>query len=223
MAADGYSGLSRLRRFNGVALLAMAVMELVYGVTSWQYLGVLNAEVPEAELDARWQAFERMAVLVDNYYMIVSILCLILGGAWIYAAVKNAALLDPGPDRISPGWAIGWHFVPFANLFKPFQAMKQTYNSSRRPPRPLDAPVDPALRWWWALWLLTLLPAVGSSVLFSSSDSDHYAAAALIEVIGTPFMVVSIYLWWTVITLISDLQSRARRTLLDNTSQKVIQ
>src|SRR5688500_18010935 len=42
---------------------------------------------------------------------------------WVYRAFNNLSALKPGNLEFSPGWAVGWWFIPFANLIKPFQAM----------------------------------------------------------------------------------------------------
>lgn len=212
--SGGLHNLSRLRRWNGLAMLPLAVLELAYGVSNWQYLNLQHAEETggtTAEIDARWLAFQNMEELVMNAYMIVTLLCLVLGGTWIYGAVKNAAILDPGPRRISPGWAIGWHVIPFANLFMPFRAMKQTWNSSVQPPRPLDSPAPPVLTWWWGLWLATMALGFLAIGLSLNMDPAGYAAAAWVDIANTPLMVASIYLWWLVIDQITDLQA-GRRT-----------
>ena len=41
---------------------------------------------------------------------------------WIYRVTMNSHTLASGLN-VSPPWSIGWYFVPFANLYKPFQAM----------------------------------------------------------------------------------------------------
>jgi hypothetical protein len=73
---------------------------------------------------------------------------------WIYRVSLNAHSLVKGLT-ITPGWAIGWYFVPIALLFKPFQALKEAWQASANPLawRSVDTPG--VLRWWWGLWLLS--------------------------------------------------------------------
>jgi hypothetical protein len=68
------------------------------------------------------------------------------------------------PDlRVSPGWAVGWWFVPVANLWMPFVAMRELDRRSTPDGTPRHA--GAVLGWWWAAWLCrTLVPAVGISV-----------------------------------------------------------
>ena len=49
----------------------------------------------------------------------------------------------------SPGWAVGWYFVPIANLWKPYQAMKEIWRVNVSDTTPSIFP------WWWLFWILT--------------------------------------------------------------------
>lgn len=78
----------------------------------------------------------------------------ILAAVWIYRAAANARALGAPDLTISPGWAVGWYFIPIANCWKPYQAMREIWQASARlQPRP-DAAKTALLRTWWALWLL---------------------------------------------------------------------
>lgn len=73
---------------------------------------------------------------------------------WIYRVTMNSHTLASGLN-VSPPWSIGWYFVPFANLYKPFQALNDAWCVSLSPEswRVQDTP--PVLRWWWGLWIVT--------------------------------------------------------------------
>ncbi|MGH1343032.1 MAG: DUF4328 domain-containing protein [Nannocystales bacterium] len=69
-------------------------------------------------------------------------------GAFLVRANHNARALG-GPEHgmtVSPGWTVGWFFIPFANWVRPYQAVREIWNVSE-PER--SGPV--AL--WWGLWL----------------------------------------------------------------------
>ena len=53
----------------------------------------------------------------------------------------------------TPGWSVGWYFLPIANLWKPYQAMKEIWRASARPDKVDDAEVPGWLPLWWFLWL----------------------------------------------------------------------
>lgn len=212
MAVERYFDLSGLRWMVGLALLVMAGAELAYGVSSWQYLTLAGdiANLDEAALNVRWDAYQAFETSMLRVYQLALIACYVLGATWIYGAARNAARLVPDPDRISPAGAVGWYIVPIANLFMPFRAMRQIFNSSTRPPRSLDADAPPLLRWWWGMWLLVAAIVMAALVLPADPDTGMVTTAALIDVAYTPLAVLSIWLWWQVVTQITNLQKAAR-------------
>jgi hypothetical protein len=81
------------------------------------------------------------------------IACCIVVGRWIYRASVNAhAITDE--MTISPGWSVGWYFIPFANLVKPFHAMREIWQASHESDGSYEERV-PILGWWWGLWIVT--------------------------------------------------------------------
>jgi hypothetical protein len=78
---------------------------------------------------------------------------------WIYKAYKNLEPLQASGLSHSPGWAVGWWFIPFANLVKPYQVMKEIWVESDPEyeselaflPTTLSAPAIMGL--WWATFL----------------------------------------------------------------------
>ena len=73
---------------------------------------------------------------------------------WIYRANHNARQLGAADMRFTPGWAVGWYFIPIAWFWKPYQAMTEIWRASVNPSDWGATPVSPLLRWWWGLWIV---------------------------------------------------------------------
>jgi hypothetical protein len=90
---------------------------------------------------------------------IVQIVVLLLSGIlilkWIHRANYNAHQLGSADMTFTPGWSIGWYFIPFANLWKPYQAMKEIWKISCNPDSPEAQPISSLLRWWWFFWIVS--------------------------------------------------------------------
>jgi Domain of unknown function (DUF4328) len=86
---------------------------------------------------------------------VVLLACLVLVGRWIYVTNANAHAFGTGEMSISPGWAIGWFFVPIANLFKPYEGVKETWQVSHNVAGLIEEAESPIVRWWWGLWIVT--------------------------------------------------------------------
>jgi len=72
---------------------------------------------------------------------------------WIHRANYNARALGATGLKMTPGWAVGWYFVPIAWFWKPYQAMKEIWQASIDPKHWWRQGGSPLLSWWWGLWL----------------------------------------------------------------------
>lgn len=101
--------------------------------------------------------------------------------AWIHRASHNARQLGAADMQFTPGWAVGWYFVPIAWFWKPYQAMTEIWRASRNPAGWHWEPVSPLLRWWWVLWIV---PFWGTSIVdlaarrsLDEAGAEHLEAA----------------------------------------------
>ena len=115
------------------------------------------------------------------------LLTAILVGVWTYRAMSVAHRLTPSLT-ITPGWAVGWYFIPFASFWKPFEAMREIWGGSFARHDWQSEVHTPLLGWWWAAWLgrsvfgvLTAL--LGVTMLIPGAVSSIAAAVLLAEII----------------------------------------
>lgn len=95
--------------------------------------------------------------------------CFVLVGRWIYLTNANAHLLSDDMT-ITPGWSIGWFFVPLANLVKPYEGVKETWRATHQSCGLHEDADSKLLPWWWGLWLLTNILSTASAQLGGSLD-----------------------------------------------------
>ena len=109
----------------------------------------------------------------DSRQQVVGILRLLLLIAtpvafliWFHRTHKNLPSLGQRRLIFTPGWAVGFFFVPFLNLVRPFQAMREVWHGSDPGHLDLDNTADgsgirdrlatpPLVGWWWALFLIS--------------------------------------------------------------------
>ena len=142
---------------------------------------------------------------VDLVLVIVTVTTFLL---WVYRSNENLRALSGESMTFTPGWSVGWYFIPIVCLWKPYQVMKEIWNVSHKSktvmyrdaksvakPRVRDTDTDfdgsgqdlvrlrqhalaaghlrhrvdttnhGVVRWWWALWLISIpslcLPSSG--------------------------------------------------------------
>lgn len=134
---EAFRDTSGATRAAGVALYVYMVLEAV--------AASLRFAVPVAGGPGDLAAIPSFLALI---------VCFVLVGRWIYRTNANAHLLSDDLT-ITPGWAVGWYFVPFANLVKPYQGMKEAWFSSHSAGGLQGEAETAMLPWWWGLWLAT--------------------------------------------------------------------
>jgi hypothetical protein len=129
---------------------------------------------------------------------------------WIYRVNWNACSL--ASDMVySPRGAVGWFFVPVANLFKPFEALRETWQVSRNPGDWRNVPTPVAFRWWWGLLLVVSI--VRATVRRSSGDAETMEILAGQTVIDLAFTLVMIPLDLVFIWIVKRLTQQQIETL----------
>ncbi|MBS2939164.1 DUF4328 domain-containing protein [Nocardioides sp. J2M5] len=138
------------------ASLALTVLLSVFVVVSdrivldvWRRLADDPTSVPEAEAT---RADRLMTASIAE--VVVTVVCGVLFIAWLYQA-HTSDRTDPAYNRRRSGWAIGGWFVPFVNLWFPFQVVSDLRDGARGEGRPPSA----GLQWAW--WLCFLALQVG--------------------------------------------------------------
>jgi len=145
-----FRDLSRLTRTVRILLglgVAMAVIGLA---SSWLQLELLGRESFTAAEGAVNDQRER---IVDILSIGLFIITAIFFGRWIYRAHQNVRALGERDLRFTPGWAVGYFFVPIFGLWRPYQAMKELWHASQPPAERYRSGTATTLGLWWALWL----------------------------------------------------------------------
>src|SRR5437764_10216371 len=79
--------------------------------------------------------------------------------AWLYRAYGNLSLVGSKRSRFPQGWAVGYWLIPFVNLVRAYQAMKDLWLRSEslndrdgydNPPAPAFFAVWWGMSWTWA-------------------------------------------------------------------------
>jgi hypothetical protein len=105
---------------------------------------------------------------------------------WIYRTSRNAHALGP-TMMITPGWAVGWFFVPVANLWKPFQAVSETWQVSADPHAPDAVPIPVVLRIWWGCWIASsIISNIDFRLSMRAETAEQLIAASWFTVAAVP-------------------------------------
>ena len=151
-----------------VAVLGVNAVVALIGVAVWGHrMSALEA------FQGRFEDFHRIAGAPPAAAMQALLVLAVIGGAiawliWQFRAQRNLRALGAQGLKYSPGWAVGWWFVPFANLVLPFLTVRELYKASDPRRGSIDwksRPTHPLLGFWWAAWLgWDVLVNVGNAI-----------------------------------------------------------
>ena len=76
---------------------------------------------------------------------------------WVHRANKNSHGFGAADMRFTPGWCVGYYFIPILNLFRPYQCMKEIHQVSQDPVNWKAQKASSMVSQWWALWILSMI------------------------------------------------------------------
>lgn len=165
-------------------------------------LGVLHAlEVGGAE-DALAVLSEEEMSATTGLFLFTNLLQLLLTVAalvafliWVHRAFRN--LQDAGIyTEFTPGWAVGWFFIPIANLFMAYRAIRELWHKSGGEVEEaglFNAPQPaPLLGIWWGAWIInTLLSNAGGRIYDNADTTAQLSAGAWIITVSNALEIAS--------------------------------
>jgi hypothetical protein len=180
------------------------------GVVTAVSLGTGNARRGMEELTAI-DVVEAVIALGQVVVYITTGVCFL---RWVHRANLNARGFGAEGMRFSPGWCVGWYFVPILNLWKPYQAMKEIWQASRNPVNWWTVPPPGLLSLWWTLWLLSNLLAQLSFRATLGNLPDAVGTGLVLDMasnlIDVPLCFVAIRMVQSIHQMQSDLAREPR-------------
>jgi hypothetical protein len=127
---------------------------------------------------------ERVAIGVEN---VVRWAAIVLFLVWIYRAARNVRALGREGMTITPGWCVGWFFVPVAMLFMPYRAMGEIAATSDAQER---GQVPTFVLGWWLLFVGDRILSVLRGIALGHADlATHITFAVANDLVATAALV----------------------------------
>jgi hypothetical protein len=137
----------RVRLLTGL-LLAGAALSMVSFGSTWLEMDLLeraqrgNITIAEAEANDARQGLIAILAIVAHLVTIV------IFAMFLVRANKNARAVSGQSLEVTPAWMVWWFCIPFANLFKPYVAVREVWEHSK-------GAVPPLFGLWWGAWVLS--------------------------------------------------------------------
>jgi Domain of unknown function (DUF4328) len=199
--------LAQLARICVFLVSAVIVLEVVFAANAVYYHFYINWLEAGTISDASAEQIETVTAFLGFAYLGAFLLSGLFCSVWIYRASWNARQIHPTQERITPGWAVGWFFVPIMSLWKPYEAMTQTWNSSCNPGGDIRAKLPSFAGYWWGTWVISSLLGNLSFRLWGNAVTlADFRFANLLDLATSPISLVSAVLFIRVIRSITEAQ-----------------
>lgn len=205
---SNFKNPSELTRWLKILLIISIVVNVVSIVSSLLQIDMLvkmsdGVQVTGNQADAN----DIREALVGYITILLNIITGIFFLKWIYRANYNARQLGASGLKFSPGWSVGYYFIPIVNLWKPYQAMNEIWKASSNPNNWTIEPDSWLLGIWWILWVGSKFVGRAVSSFASKADSikeliNSSVYQIITETIDMALCVVAISL----VTKIYDMQ-----------------
>jgi hypothetical protein len=200
-------------------MVAQGGLAAVGAWSTWLEIQLLETVPAFGNVDPeKWEANDARQTMVGDVQMGLSLTLAVLFLLWVHRANKNARALGAEGMLFTPGWCVGWFFVPFANLIKPPQALKEIWKASH----PTFGEDWRQVRgswlfgFWWTLCIVTtVLRYIAYRLTGKAERIPELLDADWISLISELMEVPLVILTLSVVRSIHALQERKSELLLD--------
>ena len=143
--------------------------------------------------------------VLDTLNSLITLSSFFIIGRWLYLSSKINHLLEIKNLRHSPGWSVGWYFIPIANLWKPYQALKEIYKASFYKENWEKEKVPYVFPIWWTTWILgnALYPAINMMRSERGTSYEDINATLNLLIASFFFLIVCAIALFKIISIVS--------------------
>lgn len=214
------------RSLKNLSLYAVIGLAVVGTADAFSVLiGIGQIVNPEASLDLDEEGLMSIWLMLQGLVYLLKfptyIFSFVMFLVWIHRAHSNLEPLQARDLQFTPGWAVGWWFIPFANLVKPFQVMREVWSESDPDADPSEglflsaslrsAPTYMAV--WWGMWILSNIASNITSRVYDPESMANIEIGGVLFVITGVVSVAAAALAIMVVRDITDRQEKRHAEL----------
>jgi hypothetical protein len=206
----------RSARTLGMALVSFLVLNVVLAavmvVLRISEIGLLQ-RIGRGELVSAEEA-NRSDDRVAGVAIASLVVLLITGIFWLVWQHRSQANLHAMRLReleYTPGWSVGWWLIPFANLAKPFQTVRELWKASSGNESWWQTKTWSLIGWWWALWIVRLvLERVATAVFNGAATLDRLISSSRLFLAYEVVVIISAFLAIAIVRAVIERQEGLR-------------
>jgi hypothetical protein len=190
-SAGDYRPLFGLVTAVTVAMVFQCLIEVVFVAQALSLVSVMNRVMADEEIsDEALEAIDDRGVLIAILMVVSALATMVVWCVFTYRASRNAHGFGRVPMNVTPGWAVGYYFVPILTLWKPYQALKEIWQASepigdlRLNPRYLVETPGLFPAWWAAFILCNIAARVSSRMEPNPAELQSFLHSAYADIVS---------------------------------------
>jgi hypothetical protein len=221
-------GVEALAKLTNIAVsAAQLALASNYPETAAAALGPEDADVSEMP----GGNFQLIVLLLNStvsfFGLIVLLATVVVFLFWQHRAYKNLPAMDVPRPEFSSGWVVGSWFVPFLNLFRPYEIMK--YIRDKSDPETVkfgfgdfDTRGNATLKAWWGFWIACCIVGRFSNRMYGRAETlDGHVSAGVVGIFSSGLTIVAACLAIAVVRDITSRQEERYKRLMDASQQQL--
>jgi hypothetical protein len=208
-----YKDASALALWGRIGLYLCALIAVATAASSFAYrdlledirAGIVTIVESEDELNVRDVSEAREGILA-LIWMTAFLATTVVTLMWTYRANANLRVTREWPGQFTPGWAVGWYFVPIAAFWMPYRMMKDLWTRSSED---LEVPVRIPwyfLVWWLAYNAMMIVGRFATRRVLAAKTVEEEIDAQAFDIAGSLLIVPAALLFARIIQRIQRMQ-----------------
>lgn len=151
-----------------IILMSLSILsELGLIFSSVAQLSLLERPYTTEEGEAN-DVRQSVAALINIAIYLVSSIAFLV---WVHRATTNNHAFGAKELTTTPGWSVGYYFIPIVNLFKPYSTMQETWRVSQSPSDWKSIGSSFLIGVWWFFIIVDRIASQIASRLNTSAES----------------------------------------------------
>lgn len=177
-----------------VFAILLSVISMISGALEHQLLVAIRdgTFTLRDNITARAEASDTRQMVIGGLQFVSTLLILILWLVWTYKSSKFANALGASETGFTPGWSVGWYFIPFANLVQPCRALARIVKATRSPAdwRKGTGGTLP-LAWWLSFWIDRIADRVSFWTAMQAEEVHEFILSGQVSLVSDCLSLVS--------------------------------
>ena len=149
------SSLNSWLRFGLFAQMLVGVICAISSIMEFNLLDKIarGGFYSQTAIEMAAKASDERQAMLGAAYIVVWLISGVIILRWIYRANQIARAKGAEGMAFTPGWSVGWYFVPVMWFWKPYQAMKEVWQATVSPANWHSVEIPGIFPLWWALFI----------------------------------------------------------------------